>query len=140
METSYYVILVGVVLVLVEKGFGLQCYQCDSSVDPDCKENFDWEHLDQITIRPTECTVDAARYCVKTTGVWGGVVGTTRFCSSRDMFHWCQYVTYDDHNRIYRACIYTCSSDNCNSGSMVKVSIVTAMIAVTLSLLFSCRS
>lgn len=54
------------------KGFGLQCYQCDSSVDPDCKENFDWEHLDQITIRPTECTVDAARYCVKTTGVWGG--------------------------------------------------------------------
>lgn len=130
--------LVLLVLMLFKEGYGLQCYQCDSSVDPDCKENFDWEHLDQLTIRPTQCTVDAAKYCIKTTGVWGGVVGTTRFCSSRDMFHQCQYVTYADHNRIYRACIYTCSSDNCNSGIVAAASIITTAVLVTFSLLISC--
>ena len=50
----------------------MHCYQCDSKNHPDCKEFFDWEHEDTITIRSDECTVDAAEYCIKTTGVWGG--------------------------------------------------------------------
>ena len=53
-------------------GLGLYCYQCDSKNHPDCKENFDWDHLDTITVRSTECAVDGSEYCVKTTGVWGG--------------------------------------------------------------------
>ena len=57
------------VLVLVSS---LHCYQCDSKNHPDCKEWFDFEHEDTITIRSEECKVDAAEYCIKTTGVWGG--------------------------------------------------------------------
>ena len=53
-------------------GLSLSCYQCDSRFDPDCKEEFDHEHIDQLIIRPTECTVDAAQFCIKTIGVWGG--------------------------------------------------------------------
>jgi len=62
------------VLVADVSGFSLSCYQCDSRFDPDCKEKFDHEHVDQLIIRPTECTVDAAQYCIKTIGVWGGAV------------------------------------------------------------------
>ena len=50
----------------------LSCYQCDSKVDPDCKENFDHSNRDTLTIKSGECQVDAAEFCVKTTGVWGG--------------------------------------------------------------------
>ena len=53
--------------------FALHCYQCDGSTHPDCKEKFDWDHLDTITIRSMECKVDASEYCIKTTGVWGGM-------------------------------------------------------------------
>ena len=59
--------------VIVE-GMSLSCYQCDSRYDPDCKEIFDHEHIDQLILRPTECTVDAAQYCIKTIGVWGGLL------------------------------------------------------------------
>ena len=51
-----------------------------------------------------------------------GVVGTTRFCSSRDMFNSCQYVTFKNHDRIYRACIFTCGSDGCNGSVLVTAS------------------
>jgi len=55
-------------------GLTLSCYQCDSRYDSDCKEQFDHENIDQLIIRPTECTVDAAQFCIKTIGVWGGTV------------------------------------------------------------------
>lgn len=46
-----------------------------------------------------------------------GVVGTHRFCSSRDMGDQCQDIWFPDHDRMYRACVYTCSSEGCNSAS-----------------------
>ena len=52
----------------------LSCYQCDSNEDADCTEYFDHEHYTDLTVRSTECTVDAAKYCIKTTGVWGGKI------------------------------------------------------------------
>lgn len=103
-----------IIFLLSKIGESLNCYQCTSSDDIDCVENFDWDHASEMELKPTPCEVEAARYCIKTTGVWGGVAGTTRFCSSRDMFNTCQYVGYKDHNRLYRACIYTCNSDGCN--------------------------
>jgi len=109
--------VLGLILVLVHKSYGLGCYQCESTEEPDCKEYFDHSNIDSITIRSEECTVDAAKYCIKTTGVWGGVVGTTRFCSSRDMGNQCQFVRYPDHDRVYRACIYTCSGEHCNTAA-----------------------
>ena len=50
----------------------LSCYQCDSKIHSDCIEDFDHSHRSSLTIKSTECDVDAAEYCVKTTGVWGG--------------------------------------------------------------------
>ncbi|VEL15631.1 unnamed protein product [Protopolystoma xenopodis] len=44
-------------------------------------------------------------------------MGVTRFCSSIDMGNQCQYLPFPDHDRIYRACIFTCSLDGCNSAS-----------------------
>lgn len=43
-----------------------------------------------------------------------GVVGTHRFCSSRDLGDQCQDIWFPDHDRMYRACVYSCSSDGCN--------------------------
>jgi hypothetical protein len=124
-------------LLLIREGYGLMCYQCDSAKDADCKENFDWDHLDSLTIQPTECTVDQAKYCIKTTGVWGGSVGTQRFCSSRDMFNQCQYVEFSDHNRVYRACIYTCSGDGCNAAvKSTSTSLLKILVISFLSLIF----
>ncbi len=51
---------------------GMQCYQCDSNTNPDCTEWFDHDHKDTLTVRSTECEVDSSKFCVKTTGVWGG--------------------------------------------------------------------
>ena len=50
----------------------LSCYQCNSRVDSDCIEDFDHDNQDTLTIKSEECRVDAAEFCVKTTGVWGG--------------------------------------------------------------------
>uniref|UniRef100_A0A0L8HHX2 Protein quiver n=1 Tax=Octopus bimaculoides TaxID=37653 RepID=A0A0L8HHX2_OCTBM len=44
-----------------------------------------------------------------------GVVGTHRFCSSRDMGEQCQDIWYADHERMYRSCVFTCSGDACNA-------------------------
>ena len=49
----------------------MNCYQCESTDHPDCKEYFESD-FGSIAIQPEECTVDASAYCVKTTGVWGG--------------------------------------------------------------------
>lgn len=44
-----------------------------------------------------------------------GIVGTHRFCSSRDLGDQCQDMRFPDHSRKYRGCIYTCSADGCNA-------------------------
>ncbi|XP_013398406.1 uncharacterized protein LOC106164907 [Lingula anatina] len=113
--------------LLVRRGAALNCYQCDSGSDPECTENFDYENPSG-TLVATECTVADAKYCVKTTGVWAGVVGTTRFCSSRDMGTQCQYITFPDHERTYRACIHSCTTDSCNSAPGLKAGILFAGI------------
>jgi len=129
------------ILLWIPEGLSVNCYQCDSNNDPDCTEQFDTENIDSLTVRSSECTVDAASYCIKTTGVYGGVVGTTRFCSSRDLGNQCQYIRYPDHDRVYRGCVYTCTNNNCNAADrstaislMTLVSAVAAAAVVTLRL------
>lgn len=122
-------------LLYVKEGLGMSCYQCDSRNDPDCKEFFDHANLASMIIRPLECKVDASEYCVKTTGVWGGVVGTTRFCSSRDMGNQCQYIRYPDHDRVYRACIYTCSGTACNTATSVSYSGLLMLLVASVMIL-----
>ncbi|PAA51320.1 hypothetical protein BOX15_Mlig001518g4, partial [Macrostomum lignano] len=92
----------------------IKCYLCNSTIQSDCLEEFNYNSR---SIVPMDCDVADGKFCIKTTGVWGAVVGTTRFCSSMDMGNQCQYLPFPDHDRIYRACVYTCSSDACNAGS-----------------------
>jgi len=49
----------------------LKCYQCSSEDDPECMENFDTGNEERF-LTSTECEVNAARYCIKTTGIFGG--------------------------------------------------------------------
>lgn len=95
----------------------IKCVVCDSSVDPLCSEFYTYSN----PAAPVSCnsTYDA-KYCVKTTGVFGGNVGTQRFCSSRDMYNQCRDIMFADHERVYRACVYTCSdADGCNSSTRI---------------------
>lgn len=88
----------------------LKCYQCDSSKDEYCPET--WDRSD---IEPQECEhVDYAAFCVKTTGIYGAIVGTRRFCSSRHMDNSCNEVNFPQDPRIYYSCLYTCNTDGCN--------------------------
>ena len=45
--------------------YSLNCYQCDSNTNPDCTEFFDHDNVDTLTIRSTECKVDASEFCIK---------------------------------------------------------------------------
>ncbi|CAC5379015.1 unnamed protein product [Mytilus coruscus] len=71
----------------------------------------------EVKSQSTLCTIYLTQYCVKVTGIWGGIVGTHRFCSSKDLGDRCQNVIYPDHDRMYRPCVHTCSADGCNSAS-----------------------
>jgi len=107
----------------------IKCVVCDSSVDPLCTEFYTYSS----PAAPTSCnTTYDAKYCVKTTGVFGGKVGTQRFCSSRDMYNQCRDIMFADHERVYRACVYTCSNeDGCNGSSVPSLS-GTILLAVGL--------
>jgi len=135
---TYLFITPCLLLIWIRNGDCLQnCYVCNSNDHPDCTEQFDHAWTDGI-LAPEECTVDAANYCIKTTGVYGGVVGTTRFCSSRDMGNQCQYINYPDHDRVYRGCIYTCSGSQCNSAwRSSTISSITLILPALIALLYS---
>jgi hypothetical protein len=47
--------------------------------------------LPSVYIKTTLFAVQAT-YCVKMTGVFEGMLGTKRFCSSRDWGNYCEYI------------------------------------------------
>ncbi|THD26587.1 Boudin [Fasciola hepatica] len=96
----------------------LSCYQCNSSVHDSCTESV--VNLGEYSLKSEPCQTYDARYCIKTTGIYGAVMGTTRFCSAWDLGNECQYLPFPDHDRIYRACIFTCDSDACNGALTIK--------------------
>ncbi|XP_014678977.1 PREDICTED: uncharacterized protein LOC106818818 [Priapulus caudatus] len=131
MET--YVTLAIVLLflhTLIEGGESIQCYDCNSVTDPACTENYDHG---RDALEPMDCGgLNGATYCIKTIGIYGGQIGTRRFCSSRDMGSYCQYVKFVDDDRRHRACIYTCARDDCNGATYLRLSslvVVTAFAA-----------
>ena len=50
---------------------GLNCYQCNSTLDHNCQEFFNHNNPNQQMV-PTQCQMYAAKYCIKVTGLWGG--------------------------------------------------------------------
>ena len=108
----------------------LKCYQCDSSKDEYCPET--WDRYD---IEPAECDhIDYPAFCVKTTGIYGAIVGNRRFCSSRQMDNSCNEVNFAQDPRTYYSCIYTCYSDGCNSALLAKSSKLSLFLASILSI------
>nr|AHD24742.1 boudin [Schmidtea mediterranea] len=114
-EKFIYILLI--FIGLFELNHALTCFQCNSTKDSDCLENFQYYGTNSLI--PISCPVDRSRFCIKTTGVFGSVVGVTRFCSSMDMGNQCQYLPFFDHDRTYRGCVYTCLGDNCNSANRI---------------------
>ncbi|KAF2356818.1 hypothetical protein FHG87_012424 [Trinorchestia longiramus] len=116
---------------LFGESLALHCVQCDSQHSRYCGVSLP-KHLHRPTNesqfalwahRPEPCDhVYAAKYCIKTTGIYGGVMGTTRFCSSRDYGNYCELVERPGDERQYYACVYTCSRDACNAAGRPKVS------------------
>ncbi|XP_066937365.1 UPAR/Ly6 domain-containing protein bou isoform X1 [Macrobrachium rosenbergii] len=110
------------ILCVVKNVGGLQCYQCDSSKDINCpeyfKEGYHEVPPDSVTsLVPKSCDhVFEARYCIKTTGMFEGELGTKRFCSARDWGNYCEWVRRPGDEREYRACVFTCGMNSCNKG------------------------
>lgn len=123
-----------ILVLLYETVDALRCYQCNSTLDHNCQEFFNHDNPNN-PLSATDCVMYQANYCIKVTGLWMGIVGTHRFCSSRDLGDQCQDMKFPDHSRKYRGCIYTCTADGCNGSSSL---FSKSMIAVTtLSLLLS---
>ncbi|RZF41684.1 hypothetical protein LSTR_LSTR011619 [Laodelphax striatellus] len=99
----------------------IDCYQCSTPDNIDCGDVMIHDP-DGRSIQPVSCShIFEARYCIKTTGVHGGGLGTKRFCSSLDLGNYCNYIKQPGDVLEYRSCVYTCSSDGCNSSSTITV-------------------
>ncbi|CAL1546659.1 unnamed protein product [Lymnaea stagnalis] len=129
-KQKYFCFMIVLLPAFIETALALSCYQCDSTLDSNCQEMWD-SSLSYNQQKYRTCNMWNAQFCIKVTGMWGGVVGTHRFCSSRDLGDQCQDIWFPDHDRMYRACIYTCTGDGCNSA--VKWSTTPALIVCLFS-------
>ena len=121
-------------LIIVHVAEGLKCYQCDSSKDEYCPETWDRDDIE-----PTSCNhLDYPAFCVKTTGIYGAIVGNRRFCSSRNMDNSCNEVNFAQDPRTYYSCVYTCTSDGCNkaTNNFIDTNLMVFMIFSVISILF----
>ncbi|XP_014370929.2 U-scoloptoxin(05)-Sm1a [Papilio machaon] len=113
------------------EGLAIECYQCNSSNTLECGDGL--INLDGGYLKPTPCDhVYNAQYCIKQSGG----ISTKRFCSSLDLGNYCNYVAQPGDKLEYRTCIYTCSSDGCNSAVDVKIS-ATLFIFIFISFMFT---
>jgi hypothetical protein len=109
---------IGIFILLSQFNFkyisGLSCYECDSSKDDYCPETWDRDDIE-----PVDCNehLDYPAFCAKTTGIYGAIVGVRRFCASRHMDNSCLEVNIPQDPRTYYSCIYTCTTDGCNTAS-----------------------
>jgi len=101
--------------LIIAGGECISCFNCSSVNDNYCPAEM--THHDEGIVPYVSCAgIYEAQYCVKTTGVNGGSLGTTRYCSSRDVGNYCEYIQRPGDYLEYRSCVYTCSSDGCNEG------------------------
>lgn len=132
------VLLIVCICCCFNVGAAINCYVCDAT-DPNslfqCSEWF--ERYDEPTIEPQNCSnVHDAQFCIKHIGRFEGGVGAKRFCSSKDLGNYCNYVQNKGDSMEYRSCIFTCNTDGCNGsthvfGSKLLLGTTLALIAVT---------
>lgn len=121
---------VAVACALFPQAETIECFQCDSNSDLECSEMYDHS---SSNLRARSCDhVTEARFCIKTTGMYGGQIGTQRNCSSRDLGDYCSYIQRPGDQRFTRSCVFTCSRDGCNGVPPSAVS-ATSLLLVLLT-------
>jgi len=121
--------VIAVLANFVGSASAIRCYICNSSIDIACSEKFN------PNLTPRDCDVEGATYCIKTTGIYSGIVGTTRWCSTHNLYTQCWDLWYPDHDRPYRGCIYACNQNDCNVSMRVEQSFFFILFLITFSLL-----
>ncbi|XP_045494423.1 U-scoloptoxin(05)-Sm1a isoform X1 [Colias croceus] len=123
-------LILAVCLTTIKSVYSINCYQCSGtdSNDPfQCNEYLDSES----SLVPTDCSlIHNAQFCIKHVGRFEGGIGTKRFCSSLDLGNQCKYVQQPGDKLEYRTCIYTCTTDGCNSAITMKLSAMLLMLAL----------
>lgn len=64
-----------------------------------------------------------------------GGIGAKRFCSSKDLGNYCNYVENKGDRMEYRSCIFTCDTDGCNNSSHFELNRI--VFVVSLSIVFA---
>jgi len=117
-------------LTFISVGAGLGCFECSSVNDNFCPDVMSAD--DEEIVPFVDCQkLYEAQYCVKTTGVTGGSLGTRRFCSSRDMGNYCDYIKRPGDQLEYRSCVYTCTGTGCNSAPTTIKSSISVILATS---------
>ncbi|XP_021914327.1 uncharacterized protein LOC110827199 isoform X2 [Zootermopsis nevadensis] len=128
--TSHIVKISALLSVLFNTAMGIDCYQCSSSKSINCTDYM----IHDGTISATSCDhVFEASYCIKTIGLYGGGLGTKRFCSSLDLGNYCNYIRQPGDQLEYRSCVFTCSSDGCNLAESKRPHFLVTLLSVVLS-------
>jgi hypothetical protein len=65
-------------------------------------------------------------------GIFNGMLGTKRFCSSRDWGNYCEYIERPGDIQEYRSCVFTCSINSCNDARTVTANRVVTVSMMTL--------
>ncbi|XP_019871424.1 U-scoloptoxin(05)-Sm1a [Aethina tumida] len=108
-----YLLVVAGFVALFSVSSAIECYQCSAGKSIDCSDVM----VHMGALEPQSCdNVFEAQYCVKSTSLDEGI-GPKRFCSSVDLGNYCNYVRQPGDILTYRSCVYTCSTDGCNSSS-----------------------
>jgi len=125
------------IISLLPISFAIRCFECDSSKDYSCTEEWD-PSLPVVSHFLTDCShVFEAQYCVKMTGVFEGKMGTKRFCSSRDWGRYCEYIKRPGDIQEYRSCVFACDTNDCNSApSNLKLHHLLHLLAPLVTLLY----
>ncbi|XP_020299646.1 uncharacterized protein LOC109863664 isoform X1 [Pseudomyrmex gracilis] len=136
-STKCYFVFV-IILLLLERGYSIECYQCNSTSSEfpfQCNEFL----TSDVDLEPRSCKdVYGAQYCVKHIGRFEGGIGTKRFCSSAHMGNYCDYVKQPGDKLMYRTCVFTCSSDGCNPATYLQPNFLyTLLIPVSLLIIWS---
>ncbi|XP_040175990.1 uncharacterized protein LOC120908736 [Anopheles arabiensis] len=92
---------------------GILCYQCSSAHSMYCSDMLVADEASPFKPEPCDHVFEA-EYCIKSTAMHDGI-GAKRYCSSRDLGNYCNYVRNPGDQIEYRSCIYTCDTDGCNS-------------------------
>lgn len=116
----------------------INCYVCNAtdSTNPfQCGEWF--TRFDNPDIEPQDCSnVHDAKFCIKHIGRFEGGIGAKRYCSSKDLGNYCDYVKNRGDQKEYRSCFFTCNTDGCNTSSSFGANIMLTTLGGIISLFY----